>query len=424
MKYSITFYKKNFEDPMTIDEFESLIWTERYNAYGDFEICIPLDNSDISKRLIEVDENDRSIWMDGYASIDDSSNLMFLEQFKIDYTSEDGMKMIITGRSLETILMRRIVWGLKVINGGLQNAFKSILTDCFINPENPKRKINNFVFLDSEDERITSMNLTTQFTGDNVYDIISSICQEKNLGFKINVNDNLEFVFSLYLGEDRSYDQSVNPYVIFSPENENLLGSDFIESNAFSKNCSLIGGEGEGVERRYAEIDCDLTGLDRRELFTDARDISSNCGGFILLDSEPEDWNENYMYCYINIGTEDDPIYDPVESDSAPLWQENTYYIYDGSIVMSEAEYYDTLVQRGKEDLEEYKFVKGFDGEIDPFSIYEFGSDFFIGDIVEISDGIGHESKTIVLELIRSIDQNGYLIYPTFLLMEDEDDSN
>ena len=40
---------------------------------------------------------------------------------------------------------------------------------------------------------------------------------------------------------------------------------------------TLVGGEGEGADRRYTTVGGG-SGLNRRELFTDARDISSNVG--------------------------------------------------------------------------------------------------------------------------------------------------
>ena len=58
------------------------------------------------------------------------------------------------------------------------------------------------------------MKLEAQYTGDNLYDVIQKICEEQGIGFKITLNDEKQFVFELYAGSDRSYDQTENPYVI------------------------------------------------------------------------------------------------------------------------------------------------------------------------------------------------------------------
>ena len=34
---------QSFESIAVIDNYKSMIWTDRYNAYGDFEICFAMD---------------------------------------------------------------------------------------------------------------------------------------------------------------------------------------------------------------------------------------------------------------------------------------------------------------------------------------------------------------------------------------------
>lgn len=423
MTNSITFLDKFLEPKLEIDSFKSLIWTERYNTNGDFEIYIPIDGSRVSNSLLTIDSDGKNSWTNGYASIPESKNLMFLEQFRINNDKDSGEVLIVTGRSLESILMRRIVWGLKVINGNLQKGVRKLLTENIIDPSDSDRRIPNFKFIMSDDPQITSLKLRAQYTGDNLYDVISGICKDNELGFKIEVNDDNEFEFSLYKGTDRSYSQETNDYVIFSKSSENLLSSEYLESNAFTKNVALIGGEGEGKDRRYASVGSG-SGLDRREIFTDARDISSNYGDFVLLTSMPSDWSENWTNYYINTGTQDNPEYEQVPDESAPTWVENTYYEFDEDVQMDDTEYNKLLRQRGQKDLDENKDIQAFNGEIDPFSLYIFGTDFFMGDIVEVEDEYGHHSRTRVSEIVRSIDSNGFSVYPTFSLLEEDTNVN
>lgn len=190
----------------------------------------------------------------------------------------------VTGRSLESILDRRIVWGQKLLSGNLQNGIKTLLNENVISPSDSNRKIPNFIFKESTDPAITKLKLEAQYTGDNLYDVIQKICEEQGIGFKITLNDEKQFVFELYAGSDRSYDQTENPYVIFSPKFENIINSNYIESKASLKTVTLVGGEGEGADRRYTTVGGG-SGLNRRELFTDARDISSNVGS-----DDMDDW--------------------------------------------------------------------------------------------------------------------------------------
>ena len=90
----------DFESIAVIDTYESMIWTDRYNAYGDFEIYFAMDEN-----LLEYIKEDYYLWLK------DSEHSMIIEDIKIDADTEEGNRLIVTGRSLESILERRIIWG-------------------------------------------------------------------------------------------------------------------------------------------------------------------------------------------------------------------------------------------------------------------------------------------------------------------------
>ena len=120
---------------------------------------------------------------------------------------------------------------------------------------------------------------------DSLYTVIKGLCEENNIGFKIILTDDNKFEFSLYAGADRSYDQTENPYVVFSPNFENIINSNYYSSKANLKNVTLVAGEGEGASRKTTVVGSG-SGLDRRELFTDARDISSDTEDGQLPENE------------------------------------------------------------------------------------------------------------------------------------------
>ena len=82
-----------------IDTFISLIWTDRYDEAGDFELLLPMDIPVLD--LIKEDY---------YLAIDESEHLMIIEDMTITTDVEEGRRMKIVGYSLEKILDRRIVW--------------------------------------------------------------------------------------------------------------------------------------------------------------------------------------------------------------------------------------------------------------------------------------------------------------------------
>lgn len=337
-----------------VDDYESLIWTDRYQEYGDFEIYTP-----VTAEILSV------LKQGYYLTNRDSEHVMIIEKLLIKTDVEMGNHITITGRSLESILKRRIVWKQRSIRGNLQNGIKTLLNENVINPSISARKIDNFIFEESTDERITSLKIDAQYTGDEIYEVISKLCKEHGIGFKVTLNNNKQFVFKLYVGTDRSYDQTENTYVIFSPNFENIVNSNYLESKSALKNVTLIGGEGEGKARRYYTVGS-ATGLERRELFTDARDISSEVDDQTLTTSE----------------------------------------------------YNALLSQRGKEKLAENIAVVSFEGEIEPTMMFRYQEDFFNGDIVQIENEYGHSTTSRIIEMTISENEQGTSVYPTFSTMD------
>lgn len=346
----------DFESIAVIDTYESMIWTDRYNAYGDFEIYFAMDES-----LLEYIKEDYYLWLK------DSEHSMIIEDIKIDADTEEGNRLIVTGRSLESILERRIIWGQRIFSGNLQNAIQTMLNENIISPSVADRKIANFIFVPSTDSKITSLTIDNQYTGDDLYTVIKGLCEENNIGFKIVLTDDNQFAFSLYAGADRSYDQTENPYVVFSSNFENIINSNYFSSKAGYRNVTLVAGEGEGASRKTTVVGS-ASGLDRRELFTDARDISS--------DTE------------------------------------------DGTL--SDAEYIAQLRTKGLKNLADHMITTAFEGEVEVTRLFKYGEDFFIGDIVQIANEYGNENSAYISELIISNSDEGLSIYPTFKTISKE----
>jgi hypothetical protein len=341
---------QKFEIIDIIDSYESLIWTDRYFEYGDFELYIPMQ-----PHLL------MSLRKDNYLYIRESEHMMIIEDFEITTDAEIGSRLAVTGRSLESILDRRIIWGQKTYSGTVHDVIKNMITDAIISPEIDSRKIDNFIFQDSSDESVNGDSIDVQFTGDNLYESVSMLCQVVGAGFRITLDPNDNFVFSLYSGQDRSYAQDTNPYVVFSPSFENIVDSRYIETNSNHRNVTLVAGQGEGSDRKTITVG-DATGLLRRELFTDARDITTQTQDGTLTDEQ-----------------------------------------YDAQ-----------LTERGTEKLHEYIISTAFEGKAEATRMFRYGEDFFMGDIVQIANEFGMESRAYITEIIRSQSERGLEIYPTF----------
>lgn len=344
---------QDFKTVSVIDTYESIIWTDRYNQCGDFEIYVNF-SSEILQSAVQ----------DYYLMTLQSEHMMIIEGLEIDSNSETGNHLRITGRSLESMLDRRIIWSQTSITGSLQNAIKKLINESIISPSIADRRISNFIFEDSTDTRITSLTVEAEYTGDNLYEIITDLCSANNVGFKITLNDNNQFVFKLYMGEDRSYAQDNNPYVVFSPKYENVINTNYIDSTENLRNVALVAGEDASQQRRTLVVGSG-TGLLRRELFVDARDIQSD---------KVTDYNA-------------------------------------------------ALRQRGVKYLSENTKVVNFEGEVETTKLFVYGEDFYMGDIIQIVNEYGIQGSARVIEFIYNEDTNGIKKYPTFEAIQDVDTS-
>lgn len=341
---------KNFKKVKLIDEYISLIWTDRYNEAGDFELYL-----DASL------ENVKTFQIGMYLSSTSSEHMMIIETVEIKSDIEDGSKLIVSGRSLESILSRRIVWNQTIFeNKSIQDIIYKLLNDSVISPTNINRRIANFIFNRIDDEQVNAIKLDRQYTGDNVYSIINDLCMQYGIGFKL-LRINGEFQFSIYKGKDHT--QNVDSFVMFSPRFDNLISSNVIASIKEMMNVACVAGEGEGNERKIISAGNEIGGLDRIELFVDARNISSRT---------------------------------------------------DSNVNLSDAQYQSLLKAKGIEELNGHSFKTTIESEVDYNGIFQYKKDFDVGDIVNVSNEFGYSGKLRITELVISDSIDGITIVPTF----------
>lgn len=374
----------NFNFIETIDQYESFIWTERYRECGDFEIY-----TRVSPRFLDVFKPNY------YLLNPDSEYLMIIEERTITTDVEDDSSLCIVGRSLESILDRRIVWKQTILEGSFQNAIEKLLNEAIIAPEDTTRKISNFRFQKSTDSKITSLTVEAQIDeGSNLYDIICTLCELKDVGFKIVLDNQNGFVFSLYKGEDRSYAQDKLPYVLFSPGFDNIISSNYYENYSEIKNVVLVSG------LRYVS----------EEVEPDPVEDSGT------TETPPEDTTMTE--------TKEEPVYIVVGSESG-LNRRETYT--DASDVSSQDEegndipietFKTLLEERGDETLLEYKVVINFEGEMDTTQSFKYEEDFFMGDVIQFVNEYGIESRARIDEIVYSEDETGIKTVPTLSSIE------
>ena len=332
-----------------IDNATSVIWVKRFNDVGQFEIYIKA-----STELYSLLNGDIFI------TRDDSNVGMYIETIKLTTDDENGDYLTISGRSAECIMDWRIVQravyasDLTTAEGIIRDQISRLLiySPVIINP-------NAITWLTLGENHSWQDKITRQYTGKILLDVVKELCVTYNYGFEFAWNGS-GFTINLYKGTDRSYDQSTNTFVVFSPEFENLGNTEYIKDTSNYANGAIIGGEGEGKDRFFAYVYPEnIEGFYRRIIYIDARNSSSD----------------------------------------------------DGDLTTSQ---YRTMLQnQGIEALEQRKVTTEFNGEILNYNNYTYGVDYNLGDKVSVINEYGIRGNATITEITEVEDESGYRLVPT-----------
>lgn len=369
-EFQVTVFKltnEGLEALGDLTQYTSIKWPNAFVGYGSFEVWAPIN-----------DENS-SYFKKGQILWDNEKSAAIVECVK-SIVDEDGTKSFdVKGRTLERFLMDRIIWGtLTYTNKKASTIMYDIVDKQCINPTDPNRKIPWLI--NAEDTEIGLTVDSYQKTGGYVYDAITSLSTDSDIGFSIYPDQSLmRLVFEVQEGTDRTIEnEDENNPVVFETDLQDILSSTYYTNGEDARTVAFVQGEDTGSARKSVVVgESTGVGFDRRELYIDARDIQSE-------------------------------VYD--ESGQ--------------SIVIPEAEYLQMLTQRGNEKLSEYYVVETFEAQIRQFGDvqYEYGEDFFLGDKVTVIDGeLGVQVSARILEVEEDISDRYELIlkfgysYPTIL---------
>ena len=360
-------FDTEFNQIAIIDDYTSLIWTEKYQEVGDFELELRYDKKwkDILKQ-------------DYYCRIDPSERTMIIEKVQIE-RDDDGLSvMTVSGRSIECILERRIVvkkqtFGTTTTDGeetkktvNIQDSIKKLFEAEIISPENTNRKISNFKFIASEDSYIKNLKFNQDYDGDSMLDVVEDLCSDKRMGYKILMDDDNNFNFQFYKGVDHSMDQNVNEVVVFSENYDNLISSEYYSDKSEFFNTLYVTTSSSGDSgSSKTEVNLDefpAQGLARRETTCSESDLQSK------------------------------------------------YKTSDNNNLSSDAK-----KSKGRIKLKkDYKIKEVMEGDISYESMFVYPDDYQVGDKVQFIDIYGNNRAMTVTEMVIGRDDSGYTMIPTF----------
>lgn len=335
---------KDFNEIYLLNYYKSVIWNTRFNDIGDFEIYIPVLNNDI---LDYVN-------MFYYVYIDNKNNIRIITDIKISFSQNEGYMLTITGHTLNYLLKSRIVWEqANFYNDSISNIISELLSDnCIINSTTTNRGLFNDMTIDSSIYK----EITAQYYGETLYDVIKGLCEQCYAGFNVT-KDNLNMLnVNIFKYRDKTATSEDNNPIIFDTRLNNILNFDIDYQGEIFKNVELITGEGDGVSKLRQTVNNDAyAGLDRFELYVNAQDLSQNEGT---------------------------------------------------AQAITQSQYLEILQQRGLKNLENYKIQNNLNCTIDP-NYYIFNVDYRVGDMVTLITPFLSQN-VIIKEVTENWGENGY----------------
>lgn len=231
----------------------SLQWHRKYNATGSFELhCSP--------GCLQY------MMMDGIVWLKDAAEAGVIETIKLTRsTSKD--ELVVKGRFLDSYMDRRLVKGTYNVS---DKSVTEAMQECFINATS----LGDYIAIGS----VTTDTTTTTFQADykSLLEVEQSLAQTAGLGIRFRPDFNAKKIyFDIYKGIDRSDAQPERSRVIFAPMFQNVENAEREQSSIIIKTVCYVAGSGAGDARTIVEAGDDtLTGLDRRETFLTASDVT------------------------------------------------------------------------------------------------------------------------------------------------------
>jgi hypothetical protein len=364
---------ENFLRRDAIDEFHSVIWTERYTKAGDVTLVVPYTKDNRAKLVEgtflalqgtkEVMEVQSALMEDNKLKLTGPSITQFLNNRVIRYSSNHADRYY--NINLQPGLAMGFIVNDMVVTG-------PYVSSSAYGVDGPREIIPNLQVMDMDSSGV-AVQLAVPYGP--LYDALAQIADTYQIGFSMYLENATRTAYYLgfrtYSGKDRTSGQKVNPIVRFSPNVDSLTDIKELRSIAGYKNVAyafapanpVAGVTQSGVAYADSESATSM-GFKRRVLLVFADDLTT----------------------------------DKVGGSAATLLA--------------------VLNQRAKDALANNNYTRVVDGEVVPQSQFEYGKDYGLGDIVELQSYSGFLQKARITEYIRTQDSTGERAYPTISVID------
>lgn len=396
---------ENFIPQYDIDQFQSVIWTERYSSAGEVQLVVPA-----------LGEYIQLLAEGTYLGLAGSPEVMQLKT-----QSVEGGLLTVAGKSMLGFLDERMHWtkttdsaqpigDLTVESAKLGELIADRVDKMVINPvafpfSDPWNKLN----LQWDLEKIDNLELgDIDHSGEAqrwtvpvgpLYSSIQPLAEKDGLGLSLylysaDAEAGYVLKFKTYRGVDRTSSQELVDVLQLTPDTDTLTGLKEVRSIEGYKNVVYVNYKNE-LSIHYEDPDNIPTGLNRRVLLTDAQGEP--------VGHKPPSPVMDRLFAYGGTSY----------SQGGGAYNGGAYQYTPPEVTFTPEEIAAFREQNAKDALANHNYIRALDGQVSQNNQYKFGKDYGLGDIIELEGLTGVINKARVTEFIRAQDKQGSKEYPT-----------
>ena len=339
-------------------------WFElSYYEIGEFEIYAPASSNNLN-----------ALKMGNYIKLPNKPFLWLIKSIHYTFNSEGARMIDVKGFEAKWILHQRVILNPYQLETNLSLAVYNLINNNLGTNASISRKITGFNVIQP------TFNISidsTQAPRENISEFVHSLLKSNGCG-AYTTFENGQITYRAIFGKNLTGESlTINNQtiasegnVLFSQSMDNLLTSDYYESSEDYKTFCLVVSTFSEKNDDDENIDIDYV-----------QDYN--------LPNQPTNIDRHEVVISSNLSTK----------------------LEDGTEILPSSNIYKQMQQQeGKNQLTEHIIKREFNGEIDlNFSQYQFGTDFFIGDMVMVRDEyFGYEQATRILKYRFKQDSTGY----------------
>jgi hypothetical protein len=279
MQTPIRVYNKSLELQVEIDAYTDLLFTRQLSEAGSFSFSINYNLVDAAGfRYADYLQRGYFITVGtNYKRIG-----VILETAKaIDESGKGGQVVTVSGREAKVLFGRRVVlppngFANYTSDAEAETVIKDILTDNIGSGASVARRMTDIFTITADQARGDTYEYSSRYK--NLAEDIKSICDATGLGVSNEYNPSTGKIdIDIIEGVDRTARQSVNNRVIISTDYDTLSNAEVRDSEIDYSNVVIAAGQGVGTDREVQTVydTTEPTGIERREVFQDMRDLST-----------------------------------------------------------------------------------------------------------------------------------------------------